>query len=84
MFDILDPTTTSDEDPIAYAPRPTGLGGLKIGLVENTKPNSEAVQHAVAARMAAEHGAETAFLRAPRFRLVENRRAQRDAQDRPG
>lgn len=62
MFDIMDPTTAAEEAPIDYAPRPVSLEGLKIGLVENTKPNAEAVLRAVAAEMATAYGAETVHL----------------------
>jgi hypothetical protein len=62
MFDILDPTTTAEEDPINYAPRPESLNGLKIGLVENTKPNAEKVLQAIANQMAETYGTDMIHL----------------------
>ena len=56
MFEILDPTLSTARDAIAYAPRPSRLAGLRVGLVENTKPNAEAVLQAVAAKLAVGHG----------------------------
>lgn len=56
MLGILDPTIDTARAHIAYVPRPTQLKGLRIGLVENTKKNAEAVLAAVGARLAARHG----------------------------
>jgi len=56
MLGILDPTIATARETIDYAPRPQRLDGLRIGLVENTKKNSEAVLRAVAARLAQAHG----------------------------
>lgn len=56
MLDILDPTIATAREQIDYAPRPRTLAGLRIGLVENTKKNSEAVLRALAAKLAAAHG----------------------------
>ena len=55
MTDILDPTIFTGRDRIDYAPRPTALRGLRIGLIENTKKNSEQVLRKVAERLAADH-----------------------------
>lgn len=55
MIDILDPTISTGRDRIEYAPRPTVFRGLRIGLVENTKKNSEAVLRKVAEHLAADH-----------------------------
>jgi hypothetical protein len=43
MLDLVDPTIATAREALAYAPRPKILNGLRIGLVENTKKNSEAV-----------------------------------------
>jgi hypothetical protein len=56
MHEILDPTITTAREPIAYVPRPRRLAGLRIGLIENTKKNSEEVLRRLADRLAAEHG----------------------------
>lgn len=57
MTDILDPRTASVErKKINYAARPQDLRGLRIGLVENTKKNSETVLRRIAARLESVHG----------------------------
>jgi len=56
MEHILDPTLATAREPIAYVPRPRRFDGLRIGLVENTKKNSEAVLRRVAEKLAAAHG----------------------------
>ena len=56
MADILDPTIATGRDHIDYAPRPARLRGLRIGLIENTKKNSEAVLRKVAERLSTAHG----------------------------
>ena len=56
MTEILDPTIATGRDRIEYAPRPTELQGLRIGLIENTKKNSEEVLRKVAERLAMTHG----------------------------
>ena len=38
---IFDPTITPKEQALRYAPRPASLQGKKVGLVENTKYNSD-------------------------------------------
>ena len=56
MMGILDPTSSRPEQHINYAQRPKTLKGLRIGLIENTKKNSEAVLQKVAERLEATHG----------------------------
>lgn len=56
MLGILDPTITASREHIDYVPRPKSLQGLRIGLIENTKKNSEAVLLRVAEKAAALHG----------------------------
>jgi hypothetical protein len=56
MTDILDPTIKTGRERIDYAARPERLEGLRIGLVENTKKNSEAVLRKVAERLAKRYG----------------------------
>ena len=41
MIELLDPTTEAASQPLAYAPRPSGLAGKRVALVENTKFNSD-------------------------------------------
>ena len=56
MLGILDPTIAAPRARIDYAPRPLNLKGLRIGLVENTKRNSEAVLKKLAEKAARDHG----------------------------
>ena len=56
MLGILDPTIAAPHARIDYAPRPGELSGLRIGLIENTKKNSEAVLRKLAERAAAQYG----------------------------
>ena len=62
MLDILDPTIATAREAIDYAPRPKNLAGLRIGLIENTKKNSEAVLRGVAEKLAAAHGMHVAVV----------------------
>lgn len=56
MIDILDPTIATMRERIAYVPRPRKLAGLRVGLIDNTRKNSDAVLQALAARLEARHG----------------------------
>jgi len=47
MLGILDPTIAAPRTHIDYTPRPRELRGLRIGLIENTKKNSEEVLRAL-------------------------------------
>lgn len=51
---VFDPTVAPAPAPGAfrYAPRPTSLKGLRVGLVENTKFNSEVILRKIAERLA--------------------------------
>lgn len=40
-LEIFDPTTDPKEQPITYVARPDSLRGKRVGLVENTKFNSD-------------------------------------------
>ncbi len=53
--EMFDPTTSSRQEPIQFAPRPATLAGLKVGLVENTKFNSKVLLEKVAERLQAKH-----------------------------
>ena len=52
MTDILDPTIATEREYIDYVARPAQLRGLRIGVIENTKKNSEAVLRTVAEKLA--------------------------------
>lgn len=62
MIDILDPTIPAARERIDYVPRPKLLNGLRIGLIENTKKNSEAVLRKMAERLRAAYGMTSAVL----------------------
>lgn len=50
-LEIFDPTVTSVEEKIFFAPRPQSLTGLKVGLVDNTKHNSDVILLKIAERL---------------------------------
>ena len=56
MLGILDPTVAAPRTHIDYAPRPQSFAHLRIGLIENTKKNSEAVLRRIAQKAAEKHG----------------------------
>ncbi len=41
MTELLDPTNHAATQTIQYAPRPASLQGKRVGLIENTKHNSD-------------------------------------------
>jgi predicted TIM-barrel fold metal-dependent hydrolase len=55
-MDILDPTIATEREHIDFVPRPKNFQGLRIGLIENTKKNSEAVLQKIAERLETAHG----------------------------
>jgi hypothetical protein len=57
MIEILDPTVEATASPVAYAPRPATLAGLRVGLVENTKYNSDRLLQRLGDLLVAEYGA---------------------------
>jgi hypothetical protein len=61
-MNLLDPTIETEEEPIDFAPRPVNLRGLRIGLIENTKKNAEAVLRKLAEKLEALHGMTTEVL----------------------
>jgi hypothetical protein len=56
LSDILDPTIPRPEQRIDYAPRPGDLSGLRIGIIDSTKKNSESVLRKLAAELQARYG----------------------------
>ena len=56
-MEILDPTTEAAAQSIAYAPRPASLEGKRVGLIENTKFNSDRLLAKVGDILKAEYGA---------------------------
>jgi hypothetical protein len=53
---LFDPTSPPADRTVTLAPRLRDLRGLRIGLVENTKFNSEAMLARLGERLAREHG----------------------------
>jgi hypothetical protein len=81
-MNLLDPTIATAEEPIDFAPRPTNLHGLRIGLIENTKKNAEAVLRTLAGKLAAAHGmtAEALVHKAQRAPIKDAQMAQLKGQ----
>jgi hypothetical protein len=57
MMEILDPTSELGTQAITYAPRPAALQGKRVGLVENTKFNSERLLLKIGDIIKSEYGA---------------------------
>ena len=55
-FEILDPTVEPRRQPLTYVPRPDSLKGKRIGLVENTKFNSDKLLQKIGDILKKEHG----------------------------
>jgi hypothetical protein len=56
-MEILDPTLEAAAQPIAWASRPGSLAGKRVGLVENTKFNSDRLLQKIGEVLKAEYGA---------------------------
>ena len=61
-MDIFDPTASPVARPLHLPARPARLDGLKLGLVENTKFNSETLLLRLADRLRDRHGATVALV----------------------
>ncbi|HEV8307310.1 MAG TPA: hypothetical protein VGW35_06540 [Methylomirabilota bacterium] len=60
MIEILDPTVSPGDagaQPVAYTPRPDSLQGKRIGLIENTKFNSDRLLQKIGDLLKADYGA---------------------------
>jgi hypothetical protein len=57
MIELLDPTTEAVTQPIAYQPRPRSLEGKRVGLIENTKFNSDRLLQKIGEILKSEYGA---------------------------
>jgi hypothetical protein len=53
---LFDPTSTPRERTVILAPRPRDLAGLRVGLVENTKFNSDAILRKLGEELVRRHG----------------------------
>ena len=63
-LEILDPTVEPKKQPLTYVPRPDSLKGKRIGLVENTKFNSDRLLLKIGEILKTEYGAgETRMFR---------------------
>jgi len=56
-FEILDPTVEPRRQPLTFVPRPDSLTGKRIGLVENTKFNSDKLLARIGEILKTEYGA---------------------------
>ena len=60
--DLFDPTISAGEEAFNLSPRPASLEGLKVGLVENTKFNSETILRKIAERLDERYRVKVAHL----------------------
>ena len=64
MIELLDPTAEVTAQGIAYVDRPASLEGKRVGLIDNTKFNSDRLLEKIGALLKAEYGvAETRMFR---------------------
>lgn len=56
-MDILDPAGSASAASRRLAPRPAALGGLVIGILDNSKPNARVLLEAVAGLLCERFGA---------------------------
>ena len=82
---IYDPTTEVKSRTINFVPRPKSLKGLRIGLVDNTKHNSDQLLLRIAALLEREHDAKAHVIRrkhsagaAPHAEIIEEFKANCD------
>ena len=60
---IYDPTIEAKGRKISYAPRPKSLAGLRVGLVDNSKHNSDQLLMRIAGVLEREHGVTAHVMR---------------------
>ena len=82
---ILDPTTEVKGRRMEFVPRPKSIEGLRIGLVDNTKHNSDAILLRIAKILEDKHGAKAHVIRkkkssgaAPHAEIIEEYKASCD------
>lgn len=61
-MELFDPTNTSEQEAIHFVPRPQKLEGLKIGLIDNTKFNSDTLLVKIAQRLEEQFSMETVHI----------------------
>ncbi len=72
---LFDPTSAPAVRALTLAPRPAGLAGLRLGLVDNTKFNSDTLLRMLAERLQRRHGTRvtvTRRKRSPSHEIDEN------------
>jgi len=63
-MELLDPTTEAVQQTVTYVPRPPSLQGKRVGLIENTKFNSDRLLQKIGDILKSEYGvAETRMWR---------------------
>ena len=82
---IYDPTLGATGRSVNFVPRPKSLAGLRIGLVDNTKHNSDQLLLRIAKLLESKHGAKTHIIRkkksagaAPHAEIVDEYKANCD------
>ena len=82
---IYDPTVGASGRSVQFVPRPKSLAGLRIGLVDNTKHNSDQLLLRIAGLLESQHGAKAHLIRkkksagaAPHAEIVEEYKANCD------
>ena len=82
---IYDPTIGTSGRSVNFVPRPKSLAGLRIGLVDNTKHNSDQLLLRIAAILERDHGAKAHIIRkkhssgvAPHAEIIEEYKASCD------
>jgi hypothetical protein len=63
---LFDPTSAPAARALSLAPRPASLTGLRLGLVDNTKFNSDTLLGKLAERLGRRHGARVTVTRRKR------------------
>ena len=60
---VFDPTTSPQKRPMPYAPRPKSLNGKRVGLVDNTKFNSDRLLQKIGEILEKEYGVQRVLIR---------------------
>jgi hypothetical protein len=60
MIEVLDPTVEILTQPVKFVARPDSLAGKRIGLIENTKFNSDRLLQRIGDILIADYGAAEA------------------------
>lgn len=63
---FLDPTTSPEKRVFHYARRPDTLAGKKVGLVDNTKFNSDKLLLKIGGILEVQHGVKSVLIRRKR------------------